>query len=97
MESMSSLQEILIGEQFSVPLWEVVIFVLINSICLLMGRMKMGLLISYSFIFYWGFILNMNHFSSVLNETTWGMTIYAFAGFLMFLVALISFFIEGRD
>lgn len=97
MEHLSDLQGTILSEHFSVPLWEVIVFIVINSICLLFGRTKMGLLISYSFVFYWGFIFNVQHFVSVFDKTPWGMAVYILSGFVMFGVAITGFFVQGRD
>ncbi len=85
------------GKEFAIPLWEVIVFVLVISLCLLFGRNRLGLIISYSFVFYWGFISNMTHFSNMLSHNSWGMPLYIFSGFLMFIVAITGFFVESKD
>lgn len=57
----------------------------------------MGLLITYCFVFYWGFIFNIKDFITMLGETTSGMQIYIFAGIAMFFIAIISFFIHTKE
>lgn len=79
-------------KEFAIPLGQVIIFVIINSFCLLFGKYKMGLLISYCFVMYWGFIVNQNYFITMLGETTWGLTIYIFAGLVMLITVIISYF-----
>jgi hypothetical protein len=85
------------GREFSVPLWEVIIFVIIISLCLLLGKHRVGLLTSYCFVFYWGFFSNLNNFVNILDGFKWGMPLYVFSGFFMFLVALVGFFAQNRD
>lgn len=77
--------------QFSVPLWQVTIFVIINSICLLIGTHKLGLLITYCFVFYWGFIFNLSNYVDIFKEDGW-LPLYAIAGFLMAGLIVVGFF-----
>lgn len=95
MEPSNSLYQFLIEKEFSVPLLEMIIFVIFNSVCLLFGRFRLGLLISYCFVFYWGFLFNMEYFVNMLGNTTWGMFIYAISGFLMFVVAILGFLLQS--
>jgi hypothetical protein len=87
----------LFEREFSIPLWEVAVFVGIVTFCLLFGRHRMGLLITYGFVFYWGFISNMSKFINMLENTEWGMPVYVFSGFLMFIVVLVGFWVESRS
>ncbi len=88
---------VLTGKEFTIPVWEVILFVIIISACLLLGRNRMGLVASYCFVFYWGFISNMTNFTTMLGNSSWGMPLYVFSGFLMFIVAITGFFVESRD
>jgi hypothetical protein len=97
MEPVSDSMGLLSGKEFAIPVWEVILFVIVISACLLLGRNRLGLVASYCFVFYWGFISNMTNFASMLSSSSWGMPLYVFAGFLMFIVAIAGFFIESRD
>ncbi len=97
MEPVNDSMGLLSGKEFVIPVWEVILFVVIISICLLLGRNRMGLVSSYCFVFYWGFISNMTNFSTMLGNSSWGMPLYVFSGFLMFIVAITGFFVESRD
>ncbi len=88
---------VLTGKEFTIPVWEVILFVIIISACLLLGRNRMGLVASYCFVFYWGFISNMTNFTTMLGNSSWGMPLYVFSGFLMFIVAITGFFVESKD
>lgn len=94
MESVLGLLQFLSGKDFSVPLWEVVFLVLITSICLLLGRHRLGLIVSYLFVLYWGFVFNMKYFINILGDVTWGLYIYAGLGVMMAIVFLIGFFVR---
>ena len=97
MEPLNGFYGFFSGKEFSVPLLEVIAFVIFNSMCLLFGRYRLGLVISYCFVFYWGFIFNMNNFVKMLDGTTWGLPVYGFFGVFMFAVAIIGFFVQGRE
>jgi len=97
MESAFSIVGLLSDKEFAVPLWEVILLVLLNSACLLLGRHRLGLVISYLFVFYWGFIFNRGHFTDLLGNMTWGLYVYAVSGIVMVLVAVFGFFIKTRE
>ncbi|MBI3600152.1 MAG: hypothetical protein HY097_05870 [Nitrospinae bacterium] len=86
--------EFINDKDLSIPLGEVITFVFINSLCLLSGRFKLGLLISYCFVFYWGFLFNKDYFVDILGNSSMGLYIYALSGFAMIIIALIGFFVE---
>jgi hypothetical protein len=96
MESIITLLRFFSGKDFSVPLWEVILLVLINSICLLLGRHRLGLIVSYLFVFYWGFIFNSTYFVNMMDYFTWGLYIYVISGVVMAIIFLISFFVKTR-
>lgn len=97
MEPYGSFYEIVAGKEFAVPLLEVIVFVIFNSLCLLFGRFRLGLMISYCFVFYWGFIFNLEYFVNMLDGTPIGMLVYAASGLLMFLTAIIGFFVQRLE
>lgn len=80
------------GDELSIPFGQVMIFVVINSFCLLLGRHKLGLLVTYSFVLFWGFISNREYFVDRFGQTTWGLVVYALAGFTMVIIFIIGFF-----
>jgi hypothetical protein len=89
-----SLLQFFSEKDFSVPVWEVALLILINSICILLGRYKLGLFISYFFVFYWGFMLNRPYFIDMLGNMTLGLYLYAAAGVIMAFIIVIGLFIK---
>jgi len=83
------------GDRLSVPFGQMVLFVLINSFCLLFGRYKLGLLVSYGFVLYWGFIINRDFFVDRFSQSTLGLVVYALVGIAMVIIFIIGFF--GQD
>jgi uncharacterized membrane protein len=92
MEHIKNILDFFSDKEFAIPLGQVVIFVIINSFCLLFGRHKTGLLISYCFVMYWGFIFNQSYFIDILGKTSWGLPLYIFAGVVMFITIIIGYF-----
>jgi len=83
-------------KQFAIPMWEVMFLVVINSLCLLLTKHKTGLLVTYLFVFYWGFVFNRKYFVDLLGQMTWGIYIYIVLGAVMALVIIISFFVRNE-
>ena len=76
--------------EFAIPLLQVVLFITVNSFCLLYGKFRLGLLVSYGFVFYWGYIFNLDFFVKILGASKWGLVFYGASGLLMFIVAIIG-------
>lgn len=91
-----SFLEFFSSKDFAVPIWEVVLLIIINSVCLLFGKHKFGLLVSYFFVFYWGFVLNRGYFTDVLGNITWGLYVYSISGIMMATIIIISFFVKSE-
>lgn len=79
-------------KSMSVPMSQVLLFTLLMTLCLLFGRHKLGLLVSYSFVFYWGFVFNRSYFIDLLGNTTTGLYTYTVFGFLMAVLAIVGMF-----
>lgn len=97
MDFINGLYEFFSGNEFSIPLLEFVAFILFNSVCLLFARYKLGLIVTYCFVFYWGFIFNLNHFIDALKAVSWGMPLYVLSGVLMLIVVITSFLVQERE
>jgi hypothetical protein len=97
MEPAKSFTEFFLDKDFSLPLWEVTILIVIVSTCLLAGKHKTGLLIAYFFLFYWTFIFNRVHIMELLGNTNWGAYAFGTLGVIVAIIIVIGFFIEGDD
>ncbi|MBT4622407.1 MAG: hypothetical protein HOC04_15000 [Nitrospina sp.] len=82
----------LADKSFAVPLSQVLLFTLLMTLCMLFGRHKLGLMVSYAFVFYWGFVFNRSYFIDLLGNTSTGLYSYAVFGFLMAVLAVIGMF-----
>ncbi|MBN4079873.1 hypothetical protein JYT60_01405 [bacterium AH-315-C08] len=79
-------------KSLSVPLSQVILFALIITLCMLFGRHKMGLLVSYAFVFYWGFVFNRPYFIDMLGNNTMGLYAYTISGFCMAVLSIAGMF-----
>lgn len=95
MDANKSFLEFFSGMEFSVPLWEVALLVVISSVCLLLGKHKLGLITSYFFMFYWGFVINRTYFVDTLGNATIGLYIYSIAGIVMAVIVITGFFVKS--
>lgn len=80
----------LADKTLSIPLGQVLLFTLLMTLCMLFGRHKLGLLISYSFVFFWGFIFNRSYFVDLLGNTSSGLYIYGISGLVMEVLAVMG-------
>jgi len=84
------LSTFLADKTLSIPLGQVLLFTLSMTLCMLFGRHKLGLLISYSFVFFWGFVFNRSYFVDLLGNTSSGLYIYGLSGLVMAVLAVIG-------
>jgi len=82
---------------FSVPLAQVTLFVAVISFCLLLGRHRLGLVITLCFVFFWSFVLNFKYFVELLNAQKWGLQLYALSGLLLFAMIVLGLFVQRSD
>lgn len=94
---MESIIDFISDQSFSIPLGQVVILIVVNSLCLLIGHHKLGLIVSYLFVFYWGYFYNRELLTDALGNTTWGLVLYVLAGMLMIIMVILGFFKSSRD
>jgi len=76
----------------AIPLAQVVIYMFICAFCFLFQKYKLGLIISYSFVFYWGFIFGGEYFVNLQGENMLELYVYLACGLITAVMAVISFF-----
>lgn len=67
MEESYTLYEMFTKQAFTIPLWQVILLVVVSSVCLTRKMLRAGLTIAYFFLFYWGFVSNRPYFSEHLG------------------------------
>ncbi len=78
--------------ELAVPVGQNILFVLAITFCFLLKKYKLGLLITFCLVFFWGFIYNADHFINALGESSMGLTIYLYSGVGMALFVVVGFF-----
>lgn len=79
-----------------VPLYMVISFVAIISICLLLSRMQLGLAVSFLFAFYIGYFYNKTLLLKTIEGSIIGTVIYASLGLIIIILAIISFISSNK-
>ena len=64
----------------SVPLSQVMLYEVIVNLCMLLRRRKMGLFVSYAFVFYLELILNKPYIIDLLRKDKMGLYVYTIFG-----------------
>lgn len=97
MEFLQALYGFLNATDFSVPLAQVVLFVVLITFCLLLGRHRLGLVITLGFVFFWSFVLNFQYFVGLLQDRPWGLQLYALSGLIVFAMIVLGLFVQRVD
>jgi hypothetical protein len=79
-----------------VPLYMVISFVTIISLCLLLGRIQLGLAISYLFVLYLGYFYNKTLLLKTMEGSIIGTVIYVSLGIIIIILAVISFISSNK-
>ncbi|NVL89436.1 MAG: hypothetical protein HWN69_00380 [Desulfobacterales bacterium] len=83
--------------QLSVPLSQITLLLMLSTLVLFFGRIKLALLINYLFTLYWGYIFNREHLvGSSLEKINYFNAIYFGFGLVIVILALIGFLVH-RD
>jgi hypothetical protein len=77
---------------FFIPLGQIVSYVFISTICFLLRRYKLGLMISYVYVFNWGFLYGSANFVDMMGTPNMNLFVYLASGFTMAFLILIGLF-----
>lgn len=79
----------------SIPLAQVVAYIVLVTLALFFHKYKFGLLISYVFVFFWGYVLHFEFFMVTLQGSHWwALPLFFLSGFFVFVLAVVKFFSE---
>jgi len=84
--------EILYSTELTIPLYQVGLLLVLSTLVLFFGKVKLALLINYLFVFYWGYWLSRDQIigSSVFELGQFSIAYIGF-GIVIFILALIGF------
>jgi hypothetical protein len=80
--------------ELAIPLWEIILLGVVALLCLISERLKLGLLVTFVFVFYWGLSTNLTTNGIQLANFQLFDVLYLFVGlsltliFILFLVFL---------
>jgi len=89
---MSGTMDFIANKVVFISFGQIGIMFLTCFLCLLYGKYKTGLLISYFFIFYWGFVSNSIYWLELFGDSGMGLMMYFFSATAIALMGVISFF-----
>ena len=83
--------EFFTSTQLAIPLSHVIMLLVLSTGALLFGRLKLALVINYCFTLYWGYIINIDLFTSggLLKLNTFTILYFGF-GIVILILALIG-------
>ena len=87
----------LLGAELSIPVFQIILLLLLSTVTLLFGKVKLALLINYSFTLYWGYGLNLEQLTeSGLKNLNVYTLLYFGLGLCIVILALIGFLSPTR-
>ena len=89
--------EIFTSTQLVVPALQVVLLLILSTIALLVGRLRLALFINYCFTLYWGYVANFDLFvaQGVMN-LNYHTFIYFGIGLVILFLAVIGLIMHNR-
>ncbi len=91
LNTLQTLGEVSLG----IPAWQMGIFLALVSLFMLQSRIKLGLIVTYLFVLYWGFILHGPSFVATAAGIPWALTLYVVCGMATAFLTLLSFFYQS--
>ena len=79
---------------FTIPVVQIIFYMFLSTFCFFFRKYKLGLMISFAFVFNWGFLHSSSSFVDMMGSPTLGFFVYLFSGFLMITLALVGFLRE---
>jgi hypothetical protein len=83
---------ILSAVEIRVPIYMVICYLAVISVCVLLSRIKVGLALSFFFVFYVGYLHNRTLLVEAMKGSIIGIGIYASLGFVILIFAILSLF-----
>ena len=79
----------------SIPMIQIVLLMLLSTLTLLFGKLRLALLINYIFILNWAYILNRDLLLSMApKKFQYITTVYFVFGILIVMIAVFSFLFQ---
>lgn len=89
--------EFLRSTELVVPLYQIALLLVISTLALLFGRMKLALITNYLFTMYWGYGFNREYLiGHQVNDFTLFTLIYFSFGLIIVIFAVLGFFARSE-
>lgn len=83
--------EFLYNTEITIPLIQLVLLLVLSTMSLLFGKVKVALMINYVFSMYWGFFLNKELIFGIAQESEGLVMFYLGLGIGVAILAVIGF------
>ena len=77
--------------ELGIPLYQMAIYIGLLSLLMLLGYNRLGLAVSFGFVFYWGFVYNKEKFAPLFGSSLIFMSVYLLCGAIIIVLFLINF------
>jgi hypothetical protein len=77
-----------------IPAWQMALFIVTISLFMLIQRIKLTLITTFLFTFYWGFFLYWGDVLSSFGEFPFVAAVYLVSGVLYLVLTLVAFYRE---
>jgi len=77
-----------------IPAWQMIMYILLTSLCMLSQRHKLSLIITYCFSLYWVFFLYYGDVVGSFDRYPGAVTLYLASGVLLVILIIIAAFRE---
>ena len=90
--------DIFYSTELAVPFFQIIIFMLFNTLSLLFGKVRMALMINYVFTFHWAYLFNRDNLMDLgLNRFDHYTLIYFLFGIMIIILAILGFIIQKNN
>lgn len=84
--------------KFCAPLYQIGLLLVLSTICLFFGKVKFALLVNFVYTLYWAYVFDraylLEYGGARADYFSW---VYFGFGFIVVVLALLGFFMTGRD
>ena len=83
--------------ELTIPAIQMALLLLLNTLALLFGKIKLALLTTYMFTLFWGYILNRNQiFDPSIEQVNYFVWAYFGFGIIVIIFALLGFLVHQK-
>ncbi len=80
--------------EFVIPVGQMLSYTFFSTLCFILRRYKLGLMISFGYVFNWGFLHGMANFIDMVGRPTMDLFFYLVSGLTMAILVLVGLFRE---